>query len=243
MTKKIPLVLVHGVPNTYRVWDRVRAQLSRKDVVALALPGFDNPSPAGFTSTKEAYADWIIQQLERIGTAVDLVGHDWGGMLTARVASIRPDLVRTWTSISGAIDPSYEWYEIAKIWQTPGKGEQWMADLDLDAFTEQLTSNYRVPSEEARVVARYFDDAMRASILALYRSAVHVGADWSPALANVAAPGLVMWGMEDVDLPDRFGDSLAEATRACAVVKLRTGHFPILEEPEDVARELEAHWT
>src|ERR1700684_756952 len=84
----MPAVLVHGVPNTHRVWDRVRAQLSRKDVVALALPGFDNPAPAGFTSTKEAYADWIIQQLETIGTPVDLVGHDWGGMFTARVASI-----------------------------------------------------------------------------------------------------------------------------------------------------------
>ena len=120
--------------------------------------------------------DWIIQQLESIGTPVDLVGHDWGGMLTARVASIRPDLVRTWTSISGPIDPDYKWYEIAETWQTPGEGERWMADLDLDAFTEQLTSNYRVPSEEARVVARYFDDAMKGSILALYRSAVHVGA-------------------------------------------------------------------
>src|ERR1700688_3759886 len=119
-----PAVLVHGVPDPYRVWDPVRAQITRKDVVALALPGFDSPAPAGFTSTKEAYADWIIQQLETIGTPVDLVGHDWGCMLTARVASIRPDLVRTWTGISGPIDPGYEWHEIAKIWQTPGEGER-----------------------------------------------------------------------------------------------------------------------
>src|ERR1700681_1403351 len=77
-----PAVLVHGVPDTHRVWDRVRAQLTRKDVVALALPGFDNPAPAGLTSTKEADAAWIIQQLETIGTPVDLVGHDWGCMLT-----------------------------------------------------------------------------------------------------------------------------------------------------------------
>jgi len=113
-------VLVHGVPDTHRVWDRLRAQLTRKDVVALALPGFDNPAPAGFTSTKEAYADWIIQQLEAIDTPVDLVGHDWGCMLTARVASIRPDLVRTWTGISGPIDPGYEWYDrkdLANAWR------------------------------------------------------------------------------------------------------------------------------
>jgi hypothetical protein len=47
---------------------------TRKDVVALALQGFDNPAPAGFTSTKEAYADWITQQLGTVGTPVDLVG-------------------------------------------------------------------------------------------------------------------------------------------------------------------------
>jgi len=209
----MPAVLVHGIPDTHRVWDRIRAQLTRKDVVAVALPGFDNPAPAGFTSTKEAYADWIIQQLETIGTPVDLVGHDWGCMLTARIASIRPDLVRTWTGISGPIDPDYEWHEFAKIWQTPGNGEQWMADLDLDAFAEQLTT-FNVSPADARIVVSHFDDAMKASILALYRSALHVGAEWAPALTKVTAPALVMWGIEDVLLPNRFADSLGEATHA-----------------------------
>lgn len=235
-------VLVHGVPDTYRVWERVRGQLAREDVVALALPGFDSPAPAGFTSTKEAYADWIIQQLEAIGEPVDLVGHDWGCMLTARVASIRPDLVRTWTGISGPIDPDYEWHDFAKTWQTPGEGERWMAELDLDEFAKQLAT-FHIPIEDARIAASHVDDAMKASILALYRSAVHVGAEWSPALANVTAPALVMWGIGDVLLPHRFADTLGEATHARAVVKLRTAHWPIIEQPADVVRELEAHWA
>jgi ketosteroid isomerase-like protein len=238
-----PAVLVHGVADTHRVWDRVRAQLTRKDVVALDLPGFDNPAPAGFTSTKEEYVDWIIQQLETIGTPVDLVGHDWGCMLTARVASIRPDLVHTWTGLDGPIDPDYEWHWMAKIWQTHGEGERWMAELDLNAFAAQLTSDFKVPSEDARTVVRYFDDAMKASILALYRSALHVGVEWSPALADVKAPALVMWGIEDVLLPDHLADTLGKATHARTVVKFRTAHWPILERPADVARELEAHWA
>lgn len=47
-------VSVHGVSDAYRVWDGVGAQLARKNVVAFALPGFDNPAPAGFTSTRTA---------------------------------------------------------------------------------------------------------------------------------------------------------------------------------------------
>ncbi len=58
-------VFVHGVPDTYEVWNRLRAKLSRTDVIALALPGFGSPLPEGFRATKEEYVDWIIAQIER----------------------------------------------------------------------------------------------------------------------------------------------------------------------------------
>ena len=53
----MPAVFVHGVPDTQRVWDGVISRLKRKDVVALSLPGFGCPVPAGFSATKEAYVD------------------------------------------------------------------------------------------------------------------------------------------------------------------------------------------
>ena len=36
---------------------------------------------------------------------------------------------------------------------------------------------------------------------------------------------------------------VGEATRARAIVKLRATHWPLLNVPGDVARELEAHWA
>ncbi|HEY0682785.1 MAG TPA: hypothetical protein VGD45_10670 [Steroidobacter sp.] len=44
-------------------------------------------------------------------------------------------------------------------------------------------------------------------------------------------------------LPSCFADELGNATHARAVVKLRSSHWPTIERPADVARELEAHWT
>ena len=41
----MPVVLVHGVPETPAVWDPLRSKLSRDDVVALQLPGFGCPRP------------------------------------------------------------------------------------------------------------------------------------------------------------------------------------------------------
>ena len=90
----MPAVFVHGVPDTFRVWNPIREHLSRTDVIALALPGFDASVPADFHSSKEEYAHWIIQQLEPMGEPVDLVGHDWGCILTMRVASLRGGMVQ-----------------------------------------------------------------------------------------------------------------------------------------------------
>jgi pimeloyl-ACP methyl ester carboxylesterase len=163
-------------------------------------------------------------------------------LLTGRLASIRPDLVRTWTGISGPIDPEYPWHDLAKIWQTPGEGEQWMADLDLEAFAASL-NEAQMPRDAADESVRHLDATMRASILALYRSAIEVGAEWKPGLSDVTAPALVIWGLDDPFLPHRFADELGSATRARAVYKLRSSHWPMIERPADVARELEAHWA
>ncbi|AZS80058.1 alpha/beta hydrolase [Achromobacter spanius] len=238
----MPAVLVHGVPDTHRLWNRLLSQIKRQDVIAPDLPGFGKPVPDGFTATKEEYIDWLTRELEAIGTPVDLVGHDWGCLLTARIASTRPDLVRTWVGISGPVDPAYPWHDLAKIWQTPVEGERWMENLDLEAFADQLVQA-KVPRDEAREMVRYIDETMKSSILALYRSAVHVGAEWKPELSNITVPALVIWGLDDPYLPHRFADELANATRAQAAVKLRSSHWPMLERTTDVARELEAHWA
>src|SRR6187402_2610426 len=115
----MPAVLVHGVPDTSELWQPVLDELSRSDVVALALPGFGTSLPAGFEPTKESYAAWIVEQLEEIGEPVDLVGHDWGANLVQFVGSGHPELIRTWAGGSGVIDVDYVWHPLAQAWQTP----------------------------------------------------------------------------------------------------------------------------
>src|SRR5688572_15701121 len=80
------VVFVHGIPETPAIWAPLRARL-RRPSVALALPGFSAPRPAGFRGTKDAYAAWLVDRLREVEGPVDLVGHDLGGLLTMRVAS------------------------------------------------------------------------------------------------------------------------------------------------------------
>jgi len=76
------------------VWDTVVSRLDRRDVLTVSLPGFGCPVPDGFSATKEAYVDWLLGELHRLLGPIDVVGHDWGALLTVRVVSLLPRLRR-----------------------------------------------------------------------------------------------------------------------------------------------------
>lgn len=238
----MPAVLVHGVPDTHRLWDSLRARLARRDVVAVSLPGFGVPVPAGFAATKEAYVDWLIAELERVGTPVDLIGHDWGANLVQRVVSLRPDLVRTWVAGSGIVDVEYVWHDTAQQWQTPGVGEQMMELMTGDMMVEVLAAT-GVPRAAAEETGRNMDDRMKACILTLYRSAVDIGREWQPGVEQVTRPGLVFWGADDPYGDVRFGERLAERVRGELVVLPGCGHWWPVERPAEVAAALERFWA
>jgi pimeloyl-ACP methyl ester carboxylesterase len=206
----MPAVFVHGVPDTHRVWRAVIARLRRDDAVALSLPGFGSEIPAGFDCTKDAYCEWLRAQLRRIEGPIDLVGHDWGGLLVVRAVSLEPTLVRTWTA-GGAL---------ASALVAAG-----------------------VPQADAAGAAEHLDSTMKRSILSLYRSAIHVGSEWVADLSRIQARGLVLWGERDPYAAPVFGSRLASRTNARFVPFSACSHWWQLERPDDVAQQLEGHWS
>ena len=236
----MPVVLVHGVPDTHRLWDRLRSHLGRRDVIAVSLPGFDAPLPAGFVPTKEAYVDSLVGAIERVGEPIDLVGHDWGSLLVQRVVSIRPDLIRTWACGDGPVDVEYVWHDMAQQWQTPGVGEAVMEAMSGDALAEGLAAA-GVPADDARAVAAQVDARMKECILGLYRSAIRVGEEWEDGVARVTRPALVLWSRDDPYVPARFAERLAARVHG-EIILLDCGHWWPSERPADAASVLERFW-
>jgi pimeloyl-ACP methyl ester carboxylesterase len=237
----MPAFLLHGVPDTAHLWDGVRARLSRTDVIAPSMPGFSMPLPDGFDCTKDAYAAWLVAEVEKAGAPVDVVGHDWGALLVQRLVSLRPDLIRTWAAGSGPLDTAYEWHATAKTWQTPDAGEQLMAALTPEAITGACVAQ-GIAEDAARGIASRIDDRMKSSVLALYRSAVNVSEDWTP-LSAPTPPGLVLWGADDPYAPAQFAKNLAERTGAGLHIFENCGHWWPLLRPEETAGLLEKHWA
>jgi len=239
------VVFVHGVPETERVWDAVRAELGRDDVVAVSLPGFGSPLPEGFVASMDAYAVWLIAELERVGEPVDLVGHDWGGGFTFRLVSLRPDLVRTWaTDAAGLADPDFEWHDFAKLWQTPGDGEAFM-ETWLALSSDDRAATFATggpPTDSARAMADALDRTMTDAILALYRSAAKVQDEWGPDFVAIPKPGLVVVPSEDPFLnADAARRSAARAGAQVAELPGQ-GHWWMLGDPSGAARLLDGFW-
>jgi pimeloyl-ACP methyl ester carboxylesterase len=238
----MPAVLVHGVPDTHRLWNPLRAHLGRTDVVAVSLPGFDAPVPPGFALTKEAYVDWLVQEIERLRSPVDLVGHDWGALLVQRVVALRPDLIRTWACGDGPIDVDYVWHDTAQQWQTPEVGEQLMAMLTPELLEDGLVGA-GVPRGYAHEAVRYVDATMRQAILKLYRSAVNVGREWQGSVEKITRPALILWSKDDPYVAPVFAERLATRVHGELLLFEGCGHWWPLERPAEAAAALERFWA
>ena len=244
----MPKVFVHGNPETTAVWDPLIPELAQRgvdDCVLLSPPGFGAPVPAGFGGSRLDHRDWLIGELERLGEPVDLVGHDWGAGHTYAVAAARPDLLRSWTAdCAGLLHPDYEWHRAAAAWQTPGAGEESIAQLTaVDAAT--LVSSARVPKALAPTMAEHLDERMGQAILRVYRSAVQPAMrELGEALASAERrPGLIIDATADPYVPSAMAHDVAAAVGAGVLTLEGMGHWWMWEGPALAADGLVAFWS
>jgi pimeloyl-ACP methyl ester carboxylesterase len=157
--------------------------------------------------------DWVIGRLEGLGPPVDLVGHSLGGLVSARVAASRPDLVRRLVLIAPpGIDPrpstTYLWPLLVTLARSrPG-------------FLARLTA-----------------DALRTGPRNVVRGGRHVStADVRADLPRIIAPTLLVWGERDRIVPPVLGpvwrDALVDAR---LVVIPGAGHVPMVDAADDLA--------
>jgi pimeloyl-ACP methyl ester carboxylesterase len=249
--KYVPLVLVHGNPESAVIWGPLIGELGRADAITLSPPGFGVPAPSGFDCSRTAYRDWLVSQLERFHTPVDLVGHDWGGIHVAAVAMSRPDLIRSWASDAlGVFAPDYDWHPRAQVWQQEGAGEASVREIWGGDLQQRLavTSALGMTGRMAERVAAGMDLEMGDAVLKLLRSARQPAMVEAGRLLPDAAqrPGLALIAVDDFE---RASGTLAQHEWAAqqagaSMAHLEgVGHWWPEETPGPVAEALTRFWA
>ena len=245
----MPVVLVHGNPETAAVWEDLIPLLEADESVTLSPPGFGAPVPAGFGASTAEYVGWLVGELQQIAGPIDLVGHDWGAGHVMGAVNVAPALVRSWASdIAGAMDPEYVWHEMAQVWQTPDVGEAAVAQMvnaPLEARAGIFIANGARPELAAKLAAG-IDAEMGRCVPPLYRSAAQPAiAEFGADLSGLASkPGLVI-----IPTEDHFtgGEALARRTAervgAQVAVLEGLGHWWMLQDPAAGATALNAFWA
>lgn len=241
MTTKL---LLHGVPETAAIWDGVLAELADLDVRTLSLPGFGVDVPTGFDGSMHAYEAWLRAEIEAVGGPVDLVGHDWGGILTARLATEPPAGLRSWaTDAPGALREEFVWHDLGQLWITEGAGEEFWDGLLADReAAAQLLTGFGLTLDHAAVLVNAADQRMVGSILKLYRSSAGLGSEWLVTEPS-ARPGLVVAVADDPLGSVRVCEEMAGRLGAELAVLDHGGHFWPLEAPVAAAAALRAFWV
>jgi pimeloyl-ACP methyl ester carboxylesterase len=242
-----PKVFLHGVPDTPTIWGPVIQHLGLSEGVVHtpALPGFGVDIPKGFTCSKEVYVEWFLGHVAALHDQhgpVDVIGHDWGAIITARAVSLRPDLFATWTISNAAPHVDYEWHRMAKMWQTPIIGELIQILTQPKALAKALKEQ-GLPSDLARHEAAACDGRMKRAILKLYRSAKNVSHEWDHEIDQMHNRGLVFWGERDPYVPHWVGTDFAKRTGARMVSLPDAAHWSIVEKSDQLATELKTLWA
>jgi pimeloyl-ACP methyl ester carboxylesterase len=248
------VVLVHGNPETAAIWGPLTAALVSRgstEVIALSPPGFGVGVPEDFDPTMDAYADWLVGELEAIrdtDTEIDLLGHDWGAGHVYGALARRPDLVRTWVGdIAGILHREYVWHDMAQAWQAPEIGEQVIAGMTSASADDKgaLFSGLGLPADLAAELAGGLNTEMGRCILRLYRTGAQpaVGELGARLAAMELPPGLVIDAELDVYIPSELSNDVARRLEAEVLRLEGRGHWWMASDVGDIADSLIAFWS
>ena len=243
-----PLVLLHALGLSRRVWDPVLPALAaRFDVIAVDLPGFGDSAPLNEQAMEKQsevspteLAQSVADLLDGLGISLPhLAGNSLGGWVALELAELRPVASVTLLSPAGLWRRNTPLYDRISL-----RASRWLAQHAAGTLSRLV--RYRLGrvlvlgqthGRPMRLTAEY----ARAAVEALGRSPGYDAALAGTTRRRIAATGLtgvpvtVAFGSRDLLLrrAARRVDQLPPQTQAEALPGC--GHVPMADDPAAVA--------
>ena len=240
-----PVVLLHGFPDSGRLWRYQVPVLARAgfQVIVPDLRGYGRsgkPGPVDAYSVPLLAGDVlaILGELE-IGQA-HVVGHDWGAALAWGLAALAPGNVDHLVALSVGNPVTFlrtleqrqkSWYML--LFQFPGIAERWLTEDDWANFR-----SWGGHPDASQVIAELEANGSLTPGLNWYRANVSPESWVGPPvrLPPVQAPTMGVWSTGDFALSEvQMTDSAANVAGPWRYERLDgPGHWMQLDAPEQV---------
>lgn len=261
----VPVILLHGFPESHRTWARLAPLLG--DRFRLVMPDLRGFGDSDRPQDVAAYAtDTLIADLFALADALGigrfaLVGHDWGGAV-AWAAALRGDprierlaIVNSphpWIFQKSLVEHSAQRAasQYMTVFRSAGM-EAAVAAMGVDTFFDKSFAGHVDlatidPAERAQSIAEWSRPGALTAMFNWYRAS-HIlvpppGAtvpvpDWVVRFApRIGIPVRVVWGLDDKALLPVQLDGIGEVGDDVEVVPLTgVGHFAPWQAPQAVA--------
>jgi pimeloyl-ACP methyl ester carboxylesterase len=245
-----PLVLVHGLGGGAANWVELAPELARRRRVLVPdLPGHGGSEPLPAAPSLAAYADRVVELMEREATVpAPIVGHSFGGTVALRVAIRRPDAVSGVVLAAGAGISSSRRRAQAMVTAAglvrPGRiAARLRRQIATSPAARRLVFGGWGVSDPASFPSRAVEgflapQQLHTDTLSAGRALIHE--DPRTDLGRLRCPSLVLWGARDAMVPVADGIEYARRLGAPLRVIADCGHLLIAERPDAC---LDAIWS
>jgi 3-oxoadipate enol-lactonase len=238
------VVLLHGWASSRRMWETAQQRLSAQfRTVALDLPGHGESGKPDWTwYSIPGYADLVARLIERLDLRRPAaIGHSMGGTIALELASRRPDALECLIAVNPVVTGRVysrnivftdQWVEPAvrvsrRVWPAASR----LLTRPPEALRRRTPDHIRRNSEDLGMTTA---DSALGSMRAV------LSWDLTERLSSIKARTLVIVGSQDRVVTPAEGEIAAQGVRGARLVRLRAGHQPYDEVPDEFYPMIEA---
>ncbi|HVE42124.1 MAG TPA: alpha/beta hydrolase [Planctomycetota bacterium] len=236
---KGPLLLIHGFPLDGRIWDPMIAKIKVRQLIVPDLRGCGKtPLPPGPSSIDDYARDLLAimdaSKVDRFAVA----GHSMGGYIAFALLRLAPQRVSALALVSSRALPDSE--EMKKTREATAQRAEKEGPGFLAGTMPERAVGSSPPPGVVDALRKIIREAQPKGVAAASR-AMAARPDATPQLGQIQIPTLVFAGRGDKIVPASESEAMATAIPGSKLVWCeKSGHVPMLEEPELVASELSA---
>lgn len=232
------LLLVHGFPLDRRIWQDVTSRIP--DSIRLILPDLRGHGKSALPPgpcTIDDYARDLIELMDRLEIPkFHVAGHSMGGYIVFALHRIAPERIAGAALVSSRALADSE--DGRKTREATAKRAEKEGPGFLAGMMPEKAVGLNPPPRVLETLRNVIRSAQAKGVAAASR-AMAARPDATPQLPKIAVPTIVFAGRGDKIVPPEESEAMAKAIPGAKLVWCEnSGHVPMLEEPDLVAKEL-----